>query len=224
MPSRGVDGVGILAVSIIYRHLSRRRNRATRGNIEGKWGVKVPKRPQPDNTVSEDSNVLPLKIPNQPHYWNKKSEVVAMTGTYENFGVHFLYPENWVVADEQAINSPFEVSLQSPGGGFWMLRVYETLQDPDVLLEEVLQSMQSEYEGIEFEPFSESLDGIEFQGYEMNFYYLDLVATTKAYCFSVQHRTFLVHAQAETKDFEESEPVFRAMMLSLLRSAESSDA
>ena len=105
-----------------------------------------------------------------------------------------------------------------------MLRVYETLQDPDELLEEVLQSMQSEYEGVEFEPFSESLDGIELQGYEMNFYYLDLVATTKAYCFSVQHRTLLVHAQAETKDFEESEPVFRAMMLSLLRSAKSSDA
>lgn len=147
-----------------------------------------------------------------------------MPTTYEKFGISFLYPENWTIGDEQASYPPYEVTLQCPGGGFWMLRVYTRFQDPPALLAEVLDSMTAEYEEIESEAFSTSLDGTEIQGYEMNFYYLDLLVTAKSQCFSARDRTFFVHSQAESREFEKSEPVFQAMMLSLIRAAETSDA
>lgn len=147
-----------------------------------------------------------------------------MPNTYEKFGVKFLYPENWKIGEEQASYAPYEVSLQCPGGGFWLLRVYPGHQDFAVLLDEVVDSMKAEYEDIESEPFSEMLDGTAVQGNEMNFYYLDLLITAKSYCFSAQGRTYFVHAQAESREFDETEPVFRAMTLSLLRAVEASDA
>lgn len=147
-----------------------------------------------------------------------------MYGTYENFGITFLYPENWRITDEQTSQSPFEVALQSPGGGLWILRVYSTLQQPAKLLDEVLQAMQSEYEEVEFDAIEESIDELEVPGYEMNFHFLDFVVTAKAHCFSDGRRTFLVHSQAESQEFAASEPIFRAMMISLLRPAKVGDA
>lgn len=140
-----------------------------------------------------------------------------MPNTYDKFGVKFLYPENWQVEDEQASYSPYEVSLQCPGGGFWTLRVYTRPQEPPELLNEVLDGMKAEYEELESEAFSEWVEGTQIQGHEMNFYYLDLVVTAKTYCFSTPSRTFLVHAQAESREFAEAEPVFQAITLSLIR-------
>lgn len=146
-----------------------------------------------------------------------------MPGTYENFGISFLYPDNWKITDEQGSRPPFEVALQSPGGGLWMLSVFPNLQHSSELIDEVLRTMQSEYEEVEFEPIEETFEGAEVQGYEMNFHFLDFVVTAKVHCFSDGQRTFLVHSQAESKEFAESEPVFRAMMVSLLRPANVGD-
>lgn len=140
-----------------------------------------------------------------------------MPGTYEKFGISLLYPENWQITEDQANRSPYEVSLQSPSGGLWMLTVYTAGRRPADLLDEALRSMQSEYEEVEFDPIEEELEGTNVQGYEMNFCYLDFVVTAKAHSFSDEQRTYLVHTQAESREFESLEPVFRAMMLSLLR-------
>lgn len=140
-----------------------------------------------------------------------------MPGTYENFGVKFLFPDNWEMGDEEVGQPPYEVSFQIPGGGFWMLRVYEGRIGCDELLREARETMESEYEGIESSPFINQVDDTEIYGCEMNFYYLDLVVTAKSQCFTTADRTFLIHVQAESRDFEANEPVFRAMMTSLLR-------
>ena len=42
-----------------------------------------------------------------------------MSSQYQNFGVEFLYPENWEVVDEQLDELPHRVSVQSPGGGYF---------------------------------------------------------------------------------------------------------
>src|SRR5690606_38295341 len=63
---------------------------------------------------------------------------VPMSAVYENFGVSFMYPENWQLADESgdAEAGPKTVSVNSPGGGFWALHVYEPAVDPQDLADQ----------------------------------------------------------------------------------------
>lgn len=140
-----------------------------------------------------------------------------MPGTYEKFGISLLYPENWQLTEDQTSRSPYEVSLQAPSGGLWMLTVYTARRPPADLLDEVLRSMRSEYGEVEFDSIKEEMEGTNVQCYEMNFCYLDFVVTAKAHSFSDEQRTYLVHTQAESREFDRLEPVFRAMVLSLLR-------
>ena len=47
-----------------------------------------------------------------------------MPAVYQQFGVRFLYPENWSVLDEETDEWPRAVTLQSEETGFWTLQVY----------------------------------------------------------------------------------------------------
>jgi hypothetical protein len=37
-----------------------------------------------------------------------------MPRTYEQHGIRFLYPDNWEVSDEQSLEPPYSVGLQTP--------------------------------------------------------------------------------------------------------------
>jgi hypothetical protein len=139
-----------------------------------------------------------------------------MTAFYDHFGVKFLYPENWVVSQEESAQWPREVSLQCPGGGFWSLHVYSTPDDPRELVAEVVRTMGQEYDNLESRPASEDLAGIKAVGCDMDFYCLDLVVTAQVRSFQLGDRTFLVLCQAESREFDELERVFQAITLSLI--------
>lgn len=140
-----------------------------------------------------------------------------MTAVYDQVGVRFLYPENWELADEPESDLPRVTSVTSPSGGFWALHVYEVSADPSELADEVLRSMQQEYDSLESEPVTEQIGPVEAVGYDMEFYVLDFVASAKVRAFRHQDRTYLVLAQAETRDFDKLADVFRAITLSLVR-------
>jgi hypothetical protein len=143
-----------------------------------------------------------------------------MTATFNKAGIQFQYPENWEITDENMLDIPRTVSLQSPGGGFWALMLYEDPVDPKAVLEETLSQMREEYENLESSEHVEQFDDIEASGYEMFFYCFDLLVCARAIVIQdVNDQTFLIICQAEDRDFTRYEPVFRAITTSLLRNA-----
>ena len=140
-----------------------------------------------------------------------------MTAVYDQNGIKFLYPENWQLSDQQPNSSPHLVSVQSTDGAFWSVHAYSPPVDPVELVDEALRAMQAEYEDFDFAQTSEQIGELETIGYNMDFYYLDLLATAHWRSFTHGTKTFLLQYQAENRDFEKLKPVFQAMTISLLR-------
>ena len=47
-----------------------------------------------------------------------------MTAVYENKGLRFQYPENWVLTDIEDQDLPYQFALETPGGAQWSVNVY----------------------------------------------------------------------------------------------------
>ena len=139
-----------------------------------------------------------------------------MTAVYDKLGVRFLYPENWRIDDEQLADWPHSVSVQSPGSGFWSLHIYRAAVEPARVAAEVLQTMRAEYAGLEATPVTEQIGPAEAVGYDMDFCCLDFIITSKTRSLRVGKWTYLMLYQAENREFEQLQDVFRAMTLSLL--------
>lgn len=142
-----------------------------------------------------------------------------MSASYENFGIRFLYPENWAVADEQLDEWPRSVSVQSPSGAFWELQVYPSRMSPARLTGQVLEAMKQVYGDIESKAVTEDLWNVTATGFDLDFFCLDFLVTSCVRCFRVGARTCLLTCQAESREFDRQQPVFAAMTKSLLDSA-----
>lgn len=139
-----------------------------------------------------------------------------MSGTYDNLGVKFLYPETWTVTDEQSSGWPRSVSLQTPEGAFWALQVFNE-GSPQALANQALETMREEYPQLEADPIIEQVEALDVVGFDMRFYYLDFVVVAQARALAWGPGTLVLMCQAEDRDFDRLEPVFRAMLVSLLR-------
>lgn len=141
-----------------------------------------------------------------------------MSAVYENFGLSFMYPENWQLSDESGDvdAGPKTVTVNSPGGGFWTVHVYEPAVEPQHLADQFRLTMEGEYEGLEALPIAEEIGQATVTGYDMDFYCLDFVVTAQVRSLRVGKRTYVLSCQAETREFEKVSPVFQAMNYSLL--------
>ena len=139
-----------------------------------------------------------------------------MSARYENFGVRFLYPENWGIVDEDASNWPRTVTVQSPDSGFWALHVYSPAQENVDLASDLLKSMRTEYEEIETETITETINDVEFVGYDLNWYCLDFIVTAQIRSFTIGDNSYLVLCQAESREFDELLQVFKAITHTLI--------
>ena len=141
-----------------------------------------------------------------------------MSAVYENFGLSFMYPENWQLSDESGDvdAGPKTVTVNSPGGGFWTVHVYEPAVEPQHLADQFRLTMEGEYEGLESLPIAEEIGQATVTGYDMDFYCLDFVVTAQVRSLRVGKRTYVLSCQAETREFEKVSPVFQAMNYSLL--------
>jgi hypothetical protein len=139
-----------------------------------------------------------------------------MTATYRNFGIEFLYPENWSVTDEQASGWPRCVVLQSPEGSIFVLQAHPSTP-PLELANEVLKTMREEYPSLEAEPAIEQIEDVDLIGYDLNFYCLDLVVSARVRAAPVGECTYVWFFQGESRDFDRSAPVCLAIETGLLR-------
>lgn len=141
-----------------------------------------------------------------------------MSAVYENFGLSFMYPENWQLSDEsgEVDAGAKTVTVNSPGGGFWTVAVYEPAEDPQSLADQFRVTMEGEYEGLEAQPMEETIGKATATGYDMDFYCLDFVVSARVRALRVGKRTFVLSCQAESREFDQVAPVFEAMNYSLL--------
>jgi hypothetical protein len=139
-----------------------------------------------------------------------------MRGEYRNFGVHFLYPENWLIVDEELNEWPRRVSVQSPESGYWEIQAYPPSFRPEDLSERTLAAFREEYEDIDSEAVSEDLLEHRTTGYDLNFFCLDFLVTCQVRSFCLGSHTLLLIWQAESREFEKRRDVFAAITRSLL--------
>jgi len=139
-----------------------------------------------------------------------------MVATYEKFGVRVLYPENWTVNDEQVEEWPRSVTIQSPQGAYWELQVYPNRINPARLIKQALTAMEQVYEDLEAEAVTEDLWEVTATGYDLHFFCLDFLVTSRIRSFHTGSRTCLLTCQAESREFDRQAAVFSAMTKSLL--------
>lgn len=138
-----------------------------------------------------------------------------MVAVYEKHGIQFMYPENWSLSEEDT-SWPREVSVESPGGGFWALHLYSPPEDAQRLTDDVLDAMRAEYDPVESEEVEEQVAGVTAVGHDLTFFYLDLLITCRVRGFTLGDKTFVLITQAEDRDYQQLAPVFQAMTVNLV--------
>ena len=138
-----------------------------------------------------------------------------MPGHCDLLETNFMYPENWELSEPVADGDGATFVLESPGGMFLSVSRYHERVDYQGVLSQAIEAMTGEYDEIEEEPFaSESALPLE-SSVELNFYCQRYLVTARL--FAIQHGsdTLLIQIQAESRDFDENEMVFDAMLKSL---------
>jgi hypothetical protein len=141
-----------------------------------------------------------------------------MPAVFDQYGIHFQYPENWTLEADEQTPAQQSVSVYSPGGAFWSVVSHRRRDDPKELAETALGVMQREYQDLDTEEVHEQVEGVEMVGYDLNFFCLDLTNTALVRAFRTHASSYLVICQAEDREFERLGDVFRAITASLLRS------
>jgi hypothetical protein len=142
-----------------------------------------------------------------------------MPGTFEDFGLRFLYPDNWKVGGREEDSRCEGVTLDLPAGGFFSVTRYFDQSKPESLLDEIAAAMKIEYPEIETDPIGVSDEDDFFV--ESRFYYLDLLVISRVTAIEAGDDIIVVQSQAESREFDASEKVFDAIIRSLKESIES---
>lgn len=138
---------------------------------------------------------------------------------YDRSGIQFMYPDNWKVVDEQLDGFPRSVTVQSPSGAFWSLDIHPFSVRSEDLINEMVQAIADEYDDVESEPVEETVEEYDATGADLYWSCLDFVIKARLRSFKNGHATYVTLYQAEDRDFDEFEAVFRAMTHSLLNTA-----
>jgi hypothetical protein len=140
-----------------------------------------------------------------------------MTAKYERSGIRFLYPENWEIAQDHTDDQTRSVLVQAPSGAFWSVDLYIQASSADRMADQVVDTMKQEYSDLEAQPATDEIGGQTVTGYDMQFYCMDLVITARVRTVHTAKGTMVLLCQAEDREFERLEPVFRAISESMFR-------
>lgn len=150
-----------------------------------------------------------------------------MTRVHQIRGIECTYPENWQLSEDRENDRLVSFTLQSPNTAFMSVYVSRDQGRATELIEEMTEMLSAEYEEVEsasIDPESLNMGTLNLGKLaddlivvDLNFYYLDLLVTTRLIAFSQADRTVLVQCQAEDREFETLEMVFKAMLISMLQ-------
>ncbi len=139
-----------------------------------------------------------------------------MPARFSHSEIAFDYPDNWTLENEDTQAECHSVTVYSPGGAFWAVSAHPHSTIPDELATAAVEAMKEEYKELEVEETWDDIAGQEIRGYDMNFHYLDLTNTAQVRCWQTNRTTYTIFCQAEDREFDRVQPVFQAMVVSLM--------
>lgn len=140
-----------------------------------------------------------------------------MPGEYERLGMRFQYPENWIVQREKTPADCESVTVTSPRGTFWSVTRHPRSIAPNESARAALVAIEEEYENLEVEPAEETIESYSTIGFDVHFYFLDLLNRVTVRSLRTHQGTYTIFCQGEEHDFSELQQVLRAMTVSLLQ-------
>jgi hypothetical protein len=146
----------------------------------------------------------------------QRQEVFVLPAVYDRFPVAFQYPENWQLSEDQSTGWPRSVSVTAASGAFWAAAVYPSSWSAEGLCQQALDVLRQEYRDLETQPHSEPIAGQQAAGFELNFYCLDFLVRCRLLAVTAGSHMALVTCQAEDREFDTLEDVFRAITTSLV--------
>jgi hypothetical protein len=141
--------------------------------------------------------------------------LAAMPKRFDELGIHFQFPDNWDLDVEDTVDGSPTVSVMSPGGAFWTISIHPATTEPKGLAKSALETLRVEYPDSDVSAAHDTMAGHELTGYDLNFFYLDLTSTATLRTFSAPDATYLIHCQAEDREFDDLQLVFQAITASL---------
>ena len=141
-----------------------------------------------------------------------------MPSKYDQHGLTFLYPENWELQDQVDDALPYQVSLETPGGGLWSLNMFPRTDDPDEILDGAVAALQEQFDDVELSLAEKEFEAFPSRGIDANFFCLDFVVTARIRVFETEPYQLLNWYQAESREFDQQHDVFRAVTQSMLQS------
>ena len=138
-----------------------------------------------------------------------------MPATFESFGIKFLYPDNWTIADRDESEGNEGVTLELPSGGFLTVEREREGQLIEELIEEIAESIEEDYGEVEREDLHLENAPAEEKAVDFRFYYLDLLIISRLVVVTTDQATLVVQMQAESRDFDANEMVFAAILKQL---------
>ena len=139
-----------------------------------------------------------------------------MTPKYDRDGITFQYPDNWELDEDPPKGFPRTISLTAKDGAFWSAAFYLKDQPLKELQHQYVEAIEGEYEGVEiddveFELVDETILATDFQ-----FYCLDFLVHSRLIVTEIGPYHALITWQAEDRDFDQLEQVFKAITFSVL--------
>jgi hypothetical protein len=166
-----------------------------------------------------------------------------MASVCEIWGLRIEYPENWTLdapdespareadddaqyrdeavwsGDDPSAAPPVQqVVISGPGTAFWQLSRHPLDASQERLFDEALSALRAEYREIEVEPLREQIADLDWAGYDVNFYCLDLTVTVEMRALRTPDALLIMLCQAEDREWRLAGLVFRAMNTSMVRS------
>ena len=135
---------------------------------------------------------------------------------FNRLGLAFDYPDNWSVDTDDGADRYAAVTVCTPEGGFWSVSGHAPGGAATTLAQAVVRQMRKEYQDLDSEPARDDVAGRSLEGFDLNFYCLDLTNTAQVRTLETPTAIYLLLAQAEDREWERVAPVFAAITASFV--------
>jgi hypothetical protein len=117
------------------------------------------------------------------------------TQTYEDEGLRFEYPPDWVLEETDA-GEVRTVAVQAPDGlGFAVIQTDDSRPDPEEIAAAALEAMRDDYPDLDSRPVLETINDHAATGHDLEFLALDMSNSASIRCFRTPRRTVLALGQ-----------------------------
>lgn len=146
-----------------------------------------------------------------------------MPAQFDSFGVRFLYPDNWTVAEREETEGDQGTTFDLPSGGFVSLERTRA-SEVEELIDRIVKTIAADYEELEREDLTLDVLPENTPVTDLRFYYLDLLIVSRLVVLAMQaagedQQVLVVQMQAESRDFDKNEPVFAAILKQIIDGA-----